>query len=557
MSLTMEGKSNSSPGTLNYVRYLTERSPVSMVAVEGDTHIVRYVNPAFCILAGKERDSLIGHRFAEVVPEQIENGCIQLLDRVHRTGDAENLAEQKHSNEHSTSIFWSYAVWAILDEEEQPSGVMIQITNTSEAALNRLFRESATEEIQEINQELVTASVREQELAQLATETQHQLFESQKLESLGRLAGGIAHDFNNMLTAILGYTELSLTMLPEDSSVLPFLKNVSSAAQRSAELTKQLLMYARKQLVEFSTLDINKVILGMESLLRRTIGEQYKLDVALSRDNWCVTANNSQMEQVLTNLVINARDSMPDGGRILIETACETLNSEFAEHHLGVVPGDYVVYSVSDYGSGMSEEVQSHVFEPFYTTKKVGKGTGLGLATCYGIVKQSSGNIEVISEESEGTTFKVYLPRSVEKLFSDVLVTTTSLATGKEIVLLAEDEDMVRFISAQALRQQGYTVFEADNGVEALKMLDSYSIKLDILVTDVIMPQMGGKELAERILLKHPELKVLYTSGYTDDAIDHQGILDLGVAFLQKPFTPFALAQKVRALLDSTRAESG
>lgn len=380
---------------------------------------------------------------------------------------------------------------------------------------------------------------------------QEQLYESQKLESMGRLAGGIAHDFNNLLTAILGYTELALMSLPEQTEVCAFLTNVSTAAERAAELTRQLLMYARREMVEFTNVDINKVIVDMDPLLRRTIGEQYELVTVLVDGPCSVSANVSQMSQVLTNLVVNARDAMPMGGRILIETSWITLDAEYAEHHIGVVPGEYVMYSVSDTGTGMTVEIRNHIFEPFYTTKEVGKGTGLGLATCYGIIKQSKGNIWVYSEPAKGTTFKVYLPRVRDAVHSEPVKLPDNLPEGTETILLVDDEPMVRDIAVGTLRRQGYRVLEAGNGAEALHMQSEWPGEIDLLVTDVVMPLMGGKELAQRLQELHPTLMVMYISGYTQNIVLQQGVLNPGVILLTKPFTAASLLQKVREALSA------
>ncbi len=381
---------------------------------------------------------------------------------------------------------------------------------------------------------------------------QEQYFESQKMESMGRLAGGIAHDFNNLLTAILGFTDLTMTMLPDKSDVRPFLNNVTAAAERAAELTKQLLMYARRQMVEFGVVDINSTITNMDPLLRRTIGEQYELVISLMNDSCCVHANASQMEQVLTNLVVNARDSMPEGGRILIETSCIFLDAEYAEKHIAVVPGEYVIYSVSDNGSGMTKEVRERIFEPFYTTKEIGKGTGLGLATCYGIIKQSKGNIWVYSEPGEGTIFKVYLPRVHDKARVESVLIQDNLPAGTETILLVDDEPMVRDIASRTLRNYGYRVLEASNGAEALHLQGEWPGSIDLLVTDVVMPLMGGKELAQRLQSLNPKLTVMYMSGYTQNVVLQQGVLKEGVVMLIKPFNSASLLRTVREVLGDT-----
>jgi len=379
-----------------------------------------------------------------------------------------------------------------------------------------------------------------------------QLIESQKLESLGRLAGGVAHDFNNLLTAILGYTEMALASLPDAAKERRFMNNVNAAAERATTLTRQLLMYARRQMVEFNIVDINSIILNVYPLLRRTIGEHYELVIALEDEDCHVSANSSQMEQVLTNLVVNARDAMPNGGRILIETSCVILDAEYADRHLGVTPGEYVIYSVSDNGIGMTRAVRDRIFEPFFTTKDVGQGTGLGLATCYGIVKQSKGNIWVYSEPGSGTTFKVYLPRVHEKVQESPVQPVDILPSGTETVLVVDDEPMVRDITSSILRTWGYRVLEASSGVEALHLQRESMAQIDLLITDVVMPHMGGKELAQNLQAVFPALKVLYMSGYTQNVILQQGVLKPDVVLLTKPFASRSLFEKVREALASS-----
>lgn len=338
--------------------------------------------------------------------------------------------------------------------------------------------------------------------------------------------------------------------LPEDAEVQPFLANVTTASERAAELTRQLLMYARRQMVEFTTVDINDTILKIDPLLRRTIGEQYELVTALTEDDCFVSANVSQIEQVLTNLVVNSRDAMPEGGRILIETDIVTLDADYVRQHVGAVPGEYVLFSVSDAGAGIPNEIQDHIFEPFFTTKQLGKGTGLGLATCYGIVKQSKGNIWVYSELGQGTTFKIYLPRVRATTYCKSVSLHGHLPEGTETILLVDDEPMVRDIAVQRLRGQGYRVLEASNGPEALHIAGEWLEDIDLLVTDVVMPLMSGKELAQRLQEVRPGLKVLYMSGYTQNVILNQGILKPGFILLTKPFSTSDLLQKTREIID-------
>ncbi len=384
-------------------------------------------------------------------------------------------------------------------------------------------------------------------------ELQEQLRHSQRMEAVGRLGGGIAHDFNNLLTIIKGYAQLSLLDLKESDPLCGNIQEIQKAAQRATDLTRQLLAFSRRQILDLKVLDLNSLLKDLNKMLRRIIGEDVELVTLLPVDLGRVKIDPGQIEQVIFNLAVNARDAMPFGGKLLIETTNVELDKEYANAHIGVVPGCYVKLSVSDTGIGMSQEVREKVFEPFFTTKDKGKGTGLGLSTVYGIVKQSGGNIWVYSEPGHGTTFKIYLPRVEEEL--DTIhgrdETDDSLPRGNETVLLAEDEQEVRLLAHRLLSQQGYRVLEATNGEEALRVAQDYAgEKIHLLLTDVVMPQMGGKELADQLKILRPDVKVLYVSGYTDNAIVHQGVLDPGTHFLQKPFSPKTLSDKVREVLD-------
>ncbi len=380
---------------------------------------------------------------------------------------------------------------------------------------------------------------------------QAQLLEAQKMESLGRLAGGIAHDFNNLLTAILGYTQLAAASLPLDAEQHRFLNNVTAASERAAELTKQLLMYARRQMVEFRNVDICKAISDVLPILQQTLGEQYELVTHFTAEECFAYTNSGQIEQVLINLAVNARDAMPDGGHLLIETAIVTLGEDYVATHFNVIPGEYVMLSVSDTGTGMTKEVMAHIFEPFFTTKEVGKGTGLGLATCYGIVKQSKGNIWVYSEPGRGTTFKVYLPRIDGTNASVNSQPKETLPPRTATLLLVDDEPMIRDVATRILRENGYQVLEARNGADALQIQSEWKEEIDLLITDVVMPLIGGRELEERLKRLRPQLKTLYLSGYTHNVVADEGVLKPHVTLLTKPFTKASLLQKVREALDA------
>ncbi len=379
-----------------------------------------------------------------------------------------------------------------------------------------------------------------------------QLRQAQKMEAIGRLAGGVAHDFNNVLTAIFGYVDLLREEIPADSSAQQDLAEVRRASERAASLTKQLLAFSRQQVLEPVVLEPNALVEDFEKMLRRLIGEDVELRLSLARDTGNVLADPGQLQQVLMNLVVNARDAMPTGGSIILETANADLTEQYAELHQPVIPGRYVMLAVSDSGMGMTPEVKARIFDPFFTTKEKGKGTGLGLSTVYGIVKQSGGYIWAYSEAGRGTTFKIYLPRVDAPAEPLTKPKETGSLTGTETILLAEDDAILRPLARELLRKLGYTVLEGEDAESALSAARAHPGPIQLLVSDVVMPGPSGRELARRLAEIRPETRVLYISGYTDDAIVHHGMLEPGLNFLQKPFTPAALARKVREVLDGT-----
>ncbi len=386
-------------------------------------------------------------------------------------------------------------------------------------------------------------------------ETQGQLEQAQKMDAVGRLAGGVAHDFNNLLTVILGRTDILLHPLPPEDPMRRGIELIQRTAGRAADLTRQLLAFSRKQVLEPVVLDLGAVTTDMKDMLGRLIGEDIALLTTPTPGLGQVKADRGQIEQVIMNLAVNARDAMPQGGRLILETANVDLDDEYVRRHVGARPGAHVMLAVSDTGAGIPREIQGQIFEPFFTTKEPGKGTGLGLATVYGIVKQSGGYIEVDSEAGRGTTFRIYLPRlDAAPVTVDRSVRPTIAAGGTETILLVEDEEGVRELARDILRASGYTVLEARNGAEALLLCERHQGPLDMLLTDVVMPRMSGRELAERLAPLRPDLSVLYMSGYTDDAVIRHGVLRAGTAFLQKPFTPAALVQRVRETLDLAAA---
>jgi len=380
---------------------------------------------------------------------------------------------------------------------------------------------------------------------------EEQYRQAQKMEAVGRLTAGIAHDFNNLLTAINGFAELTRHELLPDDPLHEMVEKILHSGRRAADLVRQLLAFSRKQIIEPQVLDLNAVVADMEKMLRRIIGEDIELRTSPAPDLWPVKVDPTQIGQVVANLAVNARDAMPDGGQLIIETANVVLDTEGVADHLETQPGEYVMLSVSDTGVGMSDEVKDHLFEPFFTTKEPGKGTGLGLATVYGVIKQSGGDIRVHSQEDEGTTFRIYLPRVTE--ITPAPVRSRGMAdvpSGDETILLVEDDESVRDLTWRVLEGQGYTVLQAGNGQEAIQVAASHAGRIHLMVTDLVMPGMSGKALAEQLSQVRPDIKVLFISGYTDELIAEYGILEPGVTLLQKPFRPVELAHKVRQVLD-------
>lgn len=389
-------------------------------------------------------------------------------------------------------------------------------------------------------------------------ESEDHLRQSQKMEAIGQLAGGVAHDFNNLLTAISGYSDLSLRQLRPDDRLRQNIEEIKKAADRAAGLTRQLLAFSRRQVLQPKVLNLNMVVADMHKLLRRLIGEDIELITICKSPAEIIYADPGQIEQVVMNLAVNARDAMPRGGRLIIETSNVELNEEYTQRHVAIQPGHYVRLVISDTGCGMDAETQNRIFEPFFTTKKMGKGTGLGLSTVYGIVKQSGGHIWVYSEVGHGTTFKIYLPRAEQVIdYTNAEDTGSALLNGTETVLLVEDEEIVRDMTRKSLELTGYKVLEAASGGEAMMICESHADAIQLLLTDVVMPEMSGRELAECLKKVRPEMKTLYMSGYTDEAIVNHGILAPNTAFLEKPFTPDSLARKLREVLDAKAVAGG
>ena len=468
------------------------------------------VNTAFSRLTGLPADQIVGRTVKEIIPG-IEAHWIEFYDRVLRTGLAERMENRVES------------LGKQLDVHAWRADVDRFAVAFSDVTVQR--------------------------------QTEERLRIAQRMESIGRLAGGIAHDFNNMLAIIINYAELAMEDLNETDTLQNSLTEIRKAGNRAAVLTRQLLAFSRKQVLQPQLLDLNKIVGGMEGMLRRLLGEDMSLAVVLAIDLGKVMADPGQIEQVLMNLAVNARDAMPKGGKLTIETANTECDQACAARHPEVSAGPHLRLSVTDTGCGMDEHTRARLFEPFFTTKEVGKGTGLGLATAYGIVQQSGGTIHVQSEPGKGATFTVLLPRELSAKESvKRAITLTTRAVGAETVLVVEDEAALRTLVERVLCRAGYLVLTAANGSEALRVFEEHKGSLDLLLTDVVMPEMNGKELADQLVLQSPNLRILFMSGYTDEAIAHHGVLAPGTHLINKPFNPSQLTRMVRKVLDGETA---
>ncbi len=478
---------------------------------------IEYVNPAFEKISGYGADEVLGK-----------------TPRIQKSG-------------HHEEEFYK-EMWDTLGRGEAWSGSLVNRRKNG-----NLFQEMAViSPVRDASGKIVHYVAVKRDVT-TEVELEEQLRQSQKMDAIGKLAGGIAHDFNNLLTAITGYSDILLGRLGQGDPGRKEIEEIRNAGERAAALTRQLLAFGRRQILNLKLVDLNETIWEMESMLRRVIGEDISIMTFPGNNLWPVRVDPGQVEQVIMNLVANSRDAMPGGGKLTIETSNVRIDEEYARRRTGVKPGEYVMLAVSDTGRGMSPEVQSRIFEPFFTTKEKGKGTGLGLSTVYGIVKQTGGNVWVYTEEGMGSAFKVYFPAvpDAEKSVGKAEKREMRSPRGTETLLLAEDDEVVRTIIRTVLGSNGYRVMEARDGREAMEIAERHQGPIDLLLTDVIMPEISGKDLASCLVNRHPEAKVLYMSGYTENAIVHHGVLDAGTAFLQKPFRVDALAQKVREVLDT------
>ena len=480
-------------------------------------------NNAFCQLTGYCRDELVNmRRYQDITPPQFREAEAVRIESILRTGKPEEY-EKEYQRKDGKPVPISLTAFAVKNREGHPVGLAGIVKDITERK-----------------------------------QLEEQYRQAQKMEAVGRLAGGVAHDFNNLLTVIMGYSEIYLGKLrPEDPLRIP-LTEIHKAGERATGLTRQLLAFSRKQVLMPVVLDLNTIIADLEKMLHRLIGEDVTLTVLAGPDLWQVKADPGQMEQVVMNIIVNARDAMPQGGKLLLETKNVELDAGYAQTHTEAKPGEYILVAISDTGCGMDAAVKARIFEPFFTTKGPTKGTGLGLATVFGIVKQSAGHIEVYSEVGQGTTFKIYLPRdrSGEPIALSPR-TKEPVRGGTETILLVEDEEGVRTLAREVLQEHGYTVLDARHGGDALVICETRSQPIDLMITDVVMPHFSGRQLAERLATRQPTMKVMFMSGYTDDAIVHHGVLESGMPFLQKPFAPEALIRKVREVLDNKPSQKG
>jgi len=531
-------------GEREALRRMFEQAPGFIAVVSGPDHRFTMANDAYLQLAGYRE--VLGRTVREALPEIGDQGFINLLDQVYKSGKPfvgrGERVYLRHTKDAEPEQHYLDFVYQPIVTDGQASGIFIQGHDVTEARM----MESALQTLNATLEQRVIDEVFERSKAE------EQLRQVQKMEAVGHLTGGIAHDFNNMLAVILGgLTVMKRKLAKGEVDIERFADGAIEGAQRAASLTQRLLAFSRQQPLAPETFSANGLVAGMSDLLGRTLGEPIKIETVLAGGLWQILADRVQLESAIINLSVNARDAMPQGGRLTIETSNAYVDDIFARE-FAIPPGQYVLIEVADTGSGMTSDVVAKAFDPFYTTKEVGKGTGLGLSQVYGFVRQSGGHVKIYSEPGIGTTVKIYLPRYVGENVAEKIKSNPSMVRGtdREIVLVVEDEDRVRAVTVEALKELGYAVVEASNPMEALRLLEAGQ-EIHLLFTDVVMPGMSGRELGERARKRKPHLKILYTTGYTRNAIVHNGILDAGTNLLTKPFSIEELAAKVRAMLDS------
>nr|WP_319393267.1 PAS domain S-box protein [uncultured Desulfobacter sp.] len=506
-------------------RTLVNTAPFGIQLTDLEGNII-YSNPAHNQIQGYEGDQITGMKLWDLTVDEEQRGQIKayyqnIIANKPEPSIYATREKTRDDREIDVEVNWEY----IRNENDEVTGIISIIEDVTE-------RKKADAEREKL---------------------QKQLNQAQKMEAVGRLAGGVAHDFNNMLGVILGYVELAFEKLDSSQELYADLEEIQKAAERSADLTKQLLTFARKQIIAPEALDLNDAVDSMLKMLRRLIGEDIDLSWLPGDKLWPVKIDPSQFNQILANLCVNARDAIAGVGKLTIETRTINFDQAYCAGHAGFITGDYVMLAVTDNGCGMDKETLNNLFEPFFTTKNMGEGTGLGLAIIYGIVKQNKGFINVYSEPGRGTCFKIYLPRHhADAQIRDEAVPEKNVPTGDETILLVEDEPAILRMTRMMLERKGYSVLPAATPEEALGIANAAAVKIHLLMTDVVMPEMNGRDLAEKVTALFPDIKLLFMSGYAADVITHQGVLDEGVAFMQKPFATNELAKKIRDVLDST-----
>ncbi|MEQ8220742.1 MAG: response regulator [Candidatus Eremiobacterota bacterium] len=506
-------------------RHLITNTP-DIVWETDEQYIFVYVSPQIEKIVGYKPEELIGRSsFTYLVPETIDT-TRELFQRTIETKKDSFSFEAKWIDRKGQSVILESRVTPVYGSDGSCNGFM------------------------GIDRDITDRKIAEQQKEKL----QAQLLQAQKMESIGRLAGGVAHDFNNMLGVIIGYTEMALMDIEPSSVLHDQLREILQASQRSAELTRQLLAFARKQPVSPRLIDLNETMSGMLNMLRRLIGEDIELIWLPGHDLWKIFLDPSQLGQILANLVVNSRDAISGIGAITMETGNVTLDNLYSASCPELISGEYVLLTVSDTGCGIKKDIMEHIFEPFFTTKETGCGTGLGLATVYGIVRQNNGFIDVYSETGNGATFKIYLPRHKEENLNKTQKKNgENIPKGKETVLICEDEEFILNLCKNSLTKLGYMVITAKSPKQAVTMVKNHTGKIDLLLTDVVMPEMNGRELMGELQNIRPGIKCIYMSGYTAEIIAHKGVIEEGVNFIQKPFSVYELAQKVREVIDAKK----
>ncbi len=526
------------------LRDLFAQAPGAIAVLRGPKHEFYIANDAYFELSGRGRD-ILGREITEALPEVVEQGFVALLDNVYHSGEpfiGNNVSiELVRQGVRQTRIV-DFIYHPTRDLEGHIDGIFVQATDVTE----RSRAETALQDLNATLEQRVVAEVSERMRAE------EQLRQAHKMDAIGQLTGGIAHDFNNMLAVVIGALNLMQRRLAKgDTDVTRYIDAATDGANRASQLTQRLLAFSRQQPLNPSSIDANKLVASMTDLLSRTLGEHIQIQTVLGAGLWRTFADQVQLESAIINLAVNARDAMPDGGKLTIETANGSVDAAYGLQH-GLAPGQYVMICVTDTGDGMDAQTMALAFDPFFTTKEVGKGTGLGLSQVFGFVRQSGGHVKLYSEVGHGTTVKIYLPRfyGAEEVAAPEVVNVARDGSLAETILVVEDDPRVRVFSTEALRELGYSVLSAVNGPDALRQIDA-GAKIDLLFTDMVMPEMNGRQLAELALARLPALKVVFTTGYAPNAAVHNGVLEPNMIYLHKPFTLDQLAEKIRAALDT------